>query len=150
LLSVKNSSPRVLFCSRRRNSSPRVFFFAENIFFTLAKEVFAESLRLSSHRRILLSVKTRFPVVFDGTFGFDSCIMFRSDAVQLVRFGFLACLLLIYMTNKITLSKHRFFVLSSHLKVCKYPKYYRHFPLLLCNMSVSSKFRCVTTAPLIC
>jgi hypothetical protein len=33
LLSVKNSSPRVFFCSRRRNSSPRVFFFAENICF---------------------------------------------------------------------------------------------------------------------
>jgi hypothetical protein len=55
----------IFFCSRRRNSSPRVFFFAENIFFTLAKEIFAdaESLRLSSHRRILLSAKTRFPVV---------------------------------------------------------------------------------------
>jgi hypothetical protein len=38
-------------------SSPRI------LFFTLTKEIFAESTRLSSRRRILLSAKTRFPVV---------------------------------------------------------------------------------------
>jgi hypothetical protein len=38
-------------------SSPRI------LFFTLTKEIFVESTRLSSCRRILLSVKSRFPVV---------------------------------------------------------------------------------------
>jgi hypothetical protein len=33
------------------------------LIFTLAKEIFAESTRLSSRQRILLSAKSRFPVV---------------------------------------------------------------------------------------
>jgi hypothetical protein len=58
LLSVKNSLLRVFFFLLSAKK-----FFAESFFFAENKEIFAESSRLSSHRRLLLSVKTRLPVV---------------------------------------------------------------------------------------
>jgi hypothetical protein len=83
MLSVKNSSPRVIFLALGENffflalgESLRVnflalgeefftesFFFIENYFFTLGEELFAESPSFGYHQSLLLSAKALFPVV---------------------------------------------------------------------------------------
>jgi hypothetical protein len=72
---VNNFSPRFFFGSQRRISSPKVFLarneeylhreflFSPRIFFTLGKELFAESPREGSRLRFLLMANALFPVV---------------------------------------------------------------------------------------